>query len=173
VRVTSPAGMSRVVGGVQLCRTSRPFTWTTVSVLSDELPLLPVVAIARAVADTALRDPDRARVRALVTSSIQRRACRIEDLLAELRAAPRNGSGSLRVALADAVDGARSAAEARALGRLRRAPVPAFEMNVPVMLAGRASYYVDFLWRALRAVLEIDSREYHFRGVAARHPDSS
>jgi hypothetical protein len=105
VRVTSPNGMNRVVGGVRLCRTARPFTWTTVSALSDVLALLPVVATARAVVDTALRDPDRARVRALVTSSIQRRACRIEDLLAELRAAPRNGTGSLRLALADAVDG--------------------------------------------------------------------
>jgi hypothetical protein len=47
-------------------------------------------------------------------------------------------------------------------------------MNVPVVLAGRARYYVDFLWRALRAVLEIDSREYHFteanwRDTTTRH----
>jgi hypothetical protein len=81
--------MNRVVGGVRLCRTSRPFTRTTVSALSQALPLLPVVATARAVADTALCDHDVTRVRALVTSSVQHRACRIEDLLAELRNVPR------------------------------------------------------------------------------------
>jgi hypothetical protein len=47
-------------------------------------------------------------------------------------------------------------------------------MNVPVVLAGQARYYVDFLWRALRAVLEIDSRDYHFteadwRNTMTRH----
>ena len=46
--------------------------------------------------------------------------------------------------------GPRSAAEARALGRLRSSPVvPAFEMNVPVVLAVQALCCVDFLWRAL------------------------
>ena len=164
VVVVCPNGANRIVGGVRLSRTSRAFTRTTVSALSEVLPLLPVVPAARAVVDTALRDCAPGRVRALVTSSVQRRACRVEDLMAELGRAPRCGSRWLRLAMADAVDGARSAAEARALGRLRSSPVvPAFEMNVPVVLAGQALYCVDFLWRALRAVLEIDSREYHFK----------
>jgi hypothetical protein len=163
VLVLSPRGLNRVVGGVRLRRTDRPFVRTQVSVHSATLPLAPIVATARAVADAALEYQDADRVRALVTSAVQRRACRIEDLLAELRAGPRNGSRLLRLALVDAIDGARSAAEATAVGKLRRAPVPSFELNVPIFDApGRLMYVVDVLWRELRTVLEIDSREYHF-----------
>lgn len=162
VLVLRRQGMNRLVGGVRLRRTNRPFSQITISPHSTRLPFAPIVSTARAVADTALDYEDAARVRALVTSVIQRRVCRIEDLLAELRQGPSNGSSGLRSALADAADGARSAAEAVALGRLRRAAVPAFELNVPVVVgSGRVRFVVDVLWRELRAVLEIDSREFH------------
>jgi hypothetical protein len=175
VTVLTRSGMNRVVGGVRLRRTARPFTRTIRSVHAESLPLVPVVSTARAVTDTALEYRDVGRVRALVTSAIQRRACRIEDLLAELRDGPRNGSRPLRLALADAADGARSAAEAAAVSKLRRSAVPAFELNVPVVdRAGRLIYVVDVLWRELRAALEIDSREYHlseqdWRATMNRH----
>ena len=48
-------------------------------------------------------------------------------------------------------------------------------MNVPLLSAnGRVIAVLDFLWRGLLAVLEIDSREFHFReadwkATSARH----
>ena len=71
-----------------------------------------------------------------------------------------------RAALADALDGARSAAEAVAARRMTAGRLPAFELNVPIVRRGVVIYVADVLWRALRAVLEIDSREYHFSETA-------
>ena len=98
-----------------------------------------------------------------MTSAIQRHACSLVELIAELESGPRSRSKLLRLALQDAVDGARSAAEAEAAAKLRRGGVPSFELNVPIVDEhGALIYVVDVLWRALRAVLEIDSREHHF-----------
>ena len=44
-----------------------------------------------------------------------------------------------------------------------RADIPPFEANVPIYdTTGRRVAVADALWRGLRAVLEIDSREFHF-----------
>jgi len=99
----------------------------------------------------------------LVTSAVQRRACTLLELIGELDSGPRSRSRLLRLALHDAVGGARSAAEAAAAARLGRGGVPPFELNVPVVdEQGELIFVVDVLWRELRAALEIDSREYHF-----------
>jgi hypothetical protein len=46
---------------------------------------------------------------------------------------------------------------------VRSAPVPAFELNVPLVgTHGEVVAVADIFWRSLRAVLEIDSCEYHF-----------
>ena len=111
----------------------------------------------------------------MVAAAIQRRACTLEQLATEVGSCPRNGSAHLRTAVADVLAGARSAAEASAADRLRRARLPEFEMNVPLLSAnGRVIAVLDFLWRGLLAVLEIDSREFHFReadwkATGARH----
>ena len=39
--------------------------------------------------------------------------------------------------------------------------MPAFEQNAAVVVGARR-YVADFLWRELWAILEIDSRDYHF-----------
>jgi very-short-patch-repair endonuclease len=98
-----------------------------------------------------------------VASTVQRQLCTVEDIMGEARRLPRNGTGFLRRAMAEASDGARSVAEAHAADRLKRARLPSFELNAVVVDAERlVRYVVDFLWRSLRAVLEIDSREFHF-----------
>jgi very-short-patch-repair endonuclease len=74
----------------------------------------------------------------------------------------------LRQALVEMSAGAASAPEARAARILRRAGVAAFEQNAVILLPGGGHYVADFLWRALRAILEIDSVEYHFDPVAWR-----
>lgn len=154
---------NRVIGRARIRCTRRPYRVVTTSFGNAAYPLTPVVGVARAVADAALDYRRLAPVRAMVTSAVQRRACALTDLLAELDTCPRQRSAMLRLALADALAGARSAAEATTARRLVRARVPPFELNVPIVDEhGEVIYVVDVLWRALRAVLEVDSREYHF-----------
>jgi very-short-patch-repair endonuclease len=122
-----------------------------------------VAGCARAVADTSLTYRTLPPVRALVTSAVQARRCTIEDLEDELGAGPQQGSAHLRRAIGDVVAGAASIAEAELADLLRAAALPAFELNVPILdRAGRHLATADVLWRALRAVLEVDSRRHHF-----------
>jgi hypothetical protein len=163
-RSWSSAGTSnRVLGQVRIRRTSRPFAASLTSAEAKDHPLTPVVTTARALADTALDCRQIAQVRAMIGAAVLKKRCTLRELAHELEHAPRNGSALLRQALRETTDGARSAAEAAAavkLGRARR--IPAFELNVPVVDEdGRTIYVVDVLWRALRAGLEIDSREFH------------
>jgi hypothetical protein len=174
VLVLSPSGMNRVVGGVRIRRTDRPFG-RRVQPLGAPYELTPLVPVVRAVADHALDCRDLGSVRAMVGAAVQRRHCTVPELLAEYEDGPRNRSKLLRIALGEAADGARSAAEAEAARRLARGPVPPFELNVPVVDEyGTLLYVVDELWRELRAAVEIDSREYHFsvedwEATLARH----
>jgi len=175
VLVITHEEVARVVGSVRIRQTDRAFTVSMTSANHPESPFTPIVSAARAVADAALGYPSLAPVRALVTSAVQRAACELAELAVELEAGPQNGSYYLRRALQDTGYGARSVAEAEAAHRLRGADVPPFEMNVPVVDGrGTVIFVVDVLWRALRAALEIDSREFHFsdadwRATLARH----
>jgi hypothetical protein len=114
-------------------------------------------------------------VRSAVVSAIQRRRCAPEDLASECRRSARNGSAALWDSLRDVFDGARSVAEAKVSRLLRGAPVPPFELNVDLVGADGAILAVaDVLWRGLRAVLEVDSYEFHFyerdwKATSVRH----
>ena len=175
VLVLTPVGHNRVFGSVRIRVTSRDYRSRTTSVNDDALPLVAMAATARAVADTALMYGTFAPVRAMVTTAIQRQVCTIDELVEELQFSPRKGSGWLRRALNDVVQGARSIAEADAADALRRRAAPPFEMNAPIRdRAGRVVAVADFLWRPLRAIVEIDSREFHFgeaqwKGTMRRH----
>jgi very-short-patch-repair endonuclease len=122
---------------------------------------VPIAPVARAVADHALTLTGLDDVRALVSESIQRRFTTPRAIEAELDAGPRQGSARLRQALGEVSLGARSAPEARAGRALRRAHVAGFVQNARVRAGGRA-FVADFLFEAQRAILEIDSAEYHF-----------
>lgn len=117
--------------------------------------------LARAVADLALERDRLDDVRALVAEAVRRNLCSVAELADELAAGPRRGSAHLRRALNEVTAGAWSSPEARAAGLLRRAGVAAFEQNARINLPNGRFVIVDFLWRSLRAVLEIDSREHH------------
>ncbi|MEO6884968.1 MAG: hypothetical protein ABI232_01595 [Jatrophihabitantaceae bacterium] len=163
VLVLATRGRSRTIGDVHLRRTDRPFTSWITSVNDPNLPHAAIATLPRAVTDTGPLLPDLGSVRALVASAVQRGRCDLTALAAELDTVRRNDSRWLRQAIRDIGDGARSAAEADAAKRLQRAEVPAFELNVPVVdEAGVLLFVVDVLWRALRAGLEVDSRECHF-----------
>ncbi|HZE50171.1 MAG TPA: hypothetical protein VE074_11455 [Jatrophihabitantaceae bacterium] len=162
VLVLTTRGESRRVGHAWIRKVKPPLAASLTSAEDPNLPLVRVVPLARAVVDTAIVDGRLRPVRALITSAIQRQLCSAEELCEAARHAPRRDSATLRCALADVVAGARSVAEAEAAQLLRASPVPAFELNVPVVYAGRVIAVADVLWRELRAVLEIDSREFHF-----------
>lgn len=163
VLVVTRSGRSRTVGAVYIRRTDRPYAATMTPAQHPTAPLTPLVRPARAVADAALGFRTVPPVRALVAAAVQRRLCTLQDIATELDGGPRNGSAALRKAVQQLGDGARSEAEVAAVSRLRRAPVPPFEVNVPVVDEhGTLLYVVDVLWRGLRAGLEVDSRECHF-----------
>ena len=122
----------------------------------------PHADIARAAADHALGLPRLDDVRALVAMIVRDGRCTLGELATELEAGPRRGSGHLRRAIADVSGGAASAPEARSAALLRKdRRIPPFELNVPIRLPGGRHYVADALWRQLRAVLEVDSAEYH------------
>jgi len=166
VLVLTPRGLNRRIGQVRIRPTGRRFTTWRTSANDPALPLIEVAAAARAVADTALDECWLNPVRAMVAAAVQHDLCSVDDLIAELAAAPRNGSGLLRRALGEIADGARSAAEAEALTYLRRADVPPFELNAPITdTTGHVIAIADVLWPRLRAMVEIDSREFHFNAA--------
>lgn len=158
-------GRSRRIGGVYIRRTSRPYSSGLTS--GDSLlPFTPVVSNARAISDAAPSLGRQSDTRALVAAAVQRNRCTIDELRYELRTGPRRGMLRLRRAVDEIDDGARSAAEAEAITQLRHAPVPGFEVNVPIVnRSGMLLYAVDVLWRDLRAVLEVDSRKHHYDDV--------
>src|SRR5207248_7162465 len=79
---------------------------------------------ARAVADTVRGMTSLRDVRAVVAGAVQRRACQVRDLAAELAAGPNTGSALFRRALADVAHGIRSTAEADLKDLLVRARIP-------------------------------------------------
>ncbi len=150
----------RAIPSVRVRATRRPYeTWLTTA--DDEPAFSRVVRPARALADLGSIGVRPWAVRALVTEAVQREVCSVDDLARELESGPRRDSAALRAAIGDLDAGARSIAEVRAIDELRRCAAPAFEVNVPVVRGGTTIAVVDLLWRALRAVVEIDGRRHH------------
>lgn len=163
VLVLTRTGEHRVVGGVRIRPTRRRYDVRLLSAEHPELAFAPVVSVARAVADTALLHRSLTATRALITSSVQRRFCTAQQLAAELAGCPRNGSAYLRRAIADVFHNAHSVAEAEAIEALHKRKVAPFEANVDIFdRAGRLIATVDLCWQKIRAIVEIDSREFHF-----------
>jgi len=115
------------------------------------LVLVPVSTRLRSTAWVRIRPTQRLPERALLPGPARAPLSRaVADLALERRR------------LDEVTVGAWSAPEARAARVLRRAGVPPFEQNVRIDLPGGRFFVVDFLWRELKAILEIDSVEHHF-----------
>jgi hypothetical protein len=160
-----PDRCPRSAGWVQIRPSARPVSRALA-------PGPPRASVARAVCDLAVESTWLDDVRALVAEVVRLRSCTVDELLAELGHTPRRGSAFLRQAVDEVGCGAWSAPEARAATLLRRAGVPAFEQNARIDLPGGRWFVADFLWRSLRAVLEIDSDTHHaLTGDAERTAD--
>lgn len=173
VLLLSARGTHRCAGSVRVRPSRRPLRCSRVVIPGLGLRL--VAATARALADTALDYRTLAPVRAMVTAAVQRNLCLADDLADELASGPRNDSGHFRTAVADVLEGAASIGEAELAEAMRKARLPSFELNVPILdERGAHIATADVLWRSLRAVLEVDSREHHFlepqwKGTMNRH----
>jgi very-short-patch-repair endonuclease len=121
---------------------------------------VPLAPVARSVADHVVTLHRLDHVQAIVAGAVQRRLCTVGELIVELEAGPRRGSRLFREALQDVGYGAHSAPEAMAGRLLRRAEIIGFRQNAEIYVRARR-LVADFLWDELRAVLEIDSSEYH------------
>ncbi|MCW2496942.1 MAG: hypothetical protein JWQ77_2866 [Jatrophihabitans sp.] len=119
------------------------------------------VEVARSAADYALELRRLDDVRALVARVVSAGRCTLAELREELEAGPRNGSAQLRQVLRE-VGNSRSGPEAKAATILRRHGLAGFVQNARIDLPGAGYYETDFLWRELRAILEVDSIEHHF-----------
>jgi very-short-patch-repair endonuclease len=154
VEITVPAGRYRPSSHfVRVHQSSRP----TSRVIRNGLPCS---GAARTVVDVAcdLRSLDD--VRALVADAVQRNFTSVAVLLREAEAGPRHSPRHLRTALGEVEAGTRSAGEARFLALIRKAGLPAPELNVTVITAG-GRFRVDALWRELGVAVEIDGAAWH------------
>ena len=119
---------------------------------------LPVTSPARTLLDIAGLVTDRQLERALDQARVERllRTAELEELMARGFGLP--GRRALAALVAHQAGSAltRSEAEERFLDLIRRAQLPAPEVNTRVH-----GYEVDFLWRAQRLVVEIDGFRFH------------
>jgi hypothetical protein len=116
----------------------------------------------RAVADAARSMTRFDDVRAVVCEAIQRRACTLDELAAELAAGPSAGSGLLRAALAEVADGVRSVAEADFRTLILRSDLPRPVFNARLIdVDGTLIAVTDAWWQEAGVAAEIDSLAYH------------
>jgi hypothetical protein len=119
---------------------------------------------ARAVADASRWMHDLREVRALVAGAVQDRKCTVDELIAELRAGPRQGSRLLREVLAEVTEGVRSAPEAELRVLIKKAGLPMPLFNPSLYLPdGTFLAKVDAWWPEAGVAIEIDSRRWHLR----------
>ncbi len=117
---------------------------------------------ARAVADAARSMARFDDVRAVVCEAVQRSACTVPDLIAELESGPSAGSLLLREALAEISDGVRSVAEGDFRRLLLRSGLPRPVFNARLYADdGTFIATVDAWWQEAGVAAEIDSRAYH------------
>jgi hypothetical protein len=159
-----PTRQRRDAGFVRLHRTARMPERTRQRGPIRYVP--PVRAVADTVRGmTSLRD-----VRAVVADAVQRRACQVRDLAAELTAGPNTGSALFRRALADVADGIRSTAEADLKDLLVRARIPTPLFNPELYdMDGTFIARPDAWWPELGIAIEVDSREWHLSPADHEH----
>ncbi|SDU77994.1 type IV toxin-antitoxin system AbiEi family antitoxin domain-containing protein [Jiangella alkaliphila] len=156
--------------------------------------VVPVVPVARAVADTVVRwarlpadwrpncsrtggcracwdEPGHHRARALrntralMCEAVQRRRATLTDLRIEVGAAPRRGGALARLAMYDIEAGCRSAPECELRDLVRTSQfLPEPRWNQ--VLPGQRGIHPDACWERACLVVEVDSRSFHGFGDA-------
>jgi hypothetical protein len=117
---------------------------------------------ARAAADAVRGMTDPRAVIALVAGPVQLGRCTVQELAAELRAGPKQGSAALRVALAEVADGIRSVAESDLRTLIKKCALPEPMYNASLYVGEEFLARPDAWWPAAAVAVEADSREWHF-----------
>jgi hypothetical protein len=127
---------------------------------------LPVSPVARAVFDAARRMRPLRDVRAVAADAVQRRLTTPGRLADEVAAGPSAGSALPREVVTEIQLGLRSAPECEFRDLIRSSRVlPEPEWNARVFGAdGQPLAIADALWRRVRMLGEVNSREHHFYG---------
>lgn len=116
---------------------------------------------ARAVADSARWLKDLNAVRATVGAAVQTGLCTIDQLGAELRSGPIQGSAFFRSVLAEVTDGVRSSGEADMKDLIKRGHLPLPMFNARLYLGDELVAVADAWWPEAGVVVEVDSKEWH------------
>ena len=116
---------------------------------------------ARAVADAARELASFREVRAVAADAVQRRRCRLDQLIGELAHAPMRQSAWLRQALAEVADGVRSAAEGDLRSLIRAAGFPPPMFNARLYIGPDLLAVADAWWPDAGVAVEVESREWH------------
>jgi len=123
---------------------------------------IPYAPVARAVIDACRRVRDLDLVRAIIAEAVQSDKCELRDLLEELLACSRPGSGLPRYVAREVSAGIKSVAEAKARELFQRAGIPQPDWNCTIEDAqGRRIADPDGYWETLAVALEIDSMTWH------------
>jgi|SRR5579859_4428389 len=117
---------------------------------------------ARAVADAARWSTKLDDVRQVVSEALLRNACTLPELVAELHLGGMPRSRLLRIALAEAATGTRSAAEVKFRRLLLSSDLPAPVFNAQ-LFDERGDFIAmpDAWWPEAGVAAEIDSRQFH------------
>jgi hypothetical protein len=115
----------------------------------------------RAVADAVRQLSGLAAARAVVAAAVQQRHCTIEQLAAELRAGPIQGSARLRSVLGEVIEGIRSVPEGDLRRLIRASALPQPLFNPTLLLDGKFLAQPDVWWPDYGVAVEVDSREWH------------
>ena len=116
---------------------------------------------ARAVADASRELGSLREVRAVTADAVQRRACRLDQLIEELTHAPMRQSAWFRRALAEVADGVRSVAEGDLRDLIIQARLPHPMFNARLYLGRTFLAKPDAWWPEAGVAAEVDSREWH------------
>ena len=116
---------------------------------------------ARAVGDAARWLGDLGSVRATVAAAVQTGLCTIDQLVAELRSGPVQGSAFFRAALAEVRSGIRSSREAEMKDLIKRGRLPLPLFNARLYCGEELIAVADAWWPEAGVVAEVDSKEWH------------
>jgi len=122
---------------------------------------IPYAPVARAVTDAVWGKADARAVTAPVASAVQRGRCTVQELAAELRAGPKQGSAALRAALAEVAEGIRSVTEADLRRLVKTSGLPEPMYNPTLFVGEEFLASPDAWWPDAGVAVEVDSREWH------------
>jgi hypothetical protein len=116
---------------------------------------------ARAVVDAARGGLALGEPRAVVADAVQQGKCTVQQLAAELRAGPKQGSGVLRAALEEVADGVASVAEGDLRKLIKKGGLPAPMYNPSLYVGTVFLAKPDAWWPNAGVACEVDSRQWH------------